>query len=96
MEVNIKTLKFNADQKLLDFVNKKVEKLERFDDLESVDVSLSLMERPDNKNVKIQARSSAGVQIIERNAKTFEDAVNECVDAMKEKLVRSKERHHEM
>lgn len=95
MEINVKSLKFNADQKLLDFVDKKVEKLGRFDDIESVDVALSLLERPENKSVKIQARTSGGIQIIERSARTFEEAVNDAVDAMKEKLVRSKEKRQE-
>lgn len=32
MEIRVQSLKFNADQKLLDFVEKKVSKLSRFDE----------------------------------------------------------------
>ena len=55
MEIRVQSLKFNADQKLLDFVEKKVSKLSRFDEaITDVEVVLSLMEKPENKTVKIQ------------------------------------------
>ena len=93
MEIRVQSLKFNADQKLLDFVEKKVSKLEKFDDaITDVEVVMSLLEKPENKNVKLQIHVQGGSQVIERNAKTFEEAVNECVDVMKEKLTRNKER----
>ena len=96
MELRIQSLKFDADQKLLDFVQKKVSKVERFDEnITSVDVSLSLLEKPDNKCVKIQAHVPGETLVIERNSKTFEEAVNDAVDAMKEKIVRSKEKRYE-
>lgn len=93
MEIRVQSLKFDADQKLLDFVEKKVSKLGRFDEaITDVEVVLSLLEKPDNKNVKIQVHVPGGSQVIERNAKSFEEAVNESVDAMKEKLTRNKEK----
>ena len=93
MEIRVQSLKFNADQKLLDFVEKKVSKLEKFDDaITDVEVVMSLLEKPENKNVKLQIHVPGGSRVIERNAKTFEEAVNECVDVMKEKLTRNKER----
>ena len=93
MEIRVQSLKFNADQKLLDFVEKKVSKLEKFDDaITDVEVVMSLLEKPENKNVKLQIHVPGGSQVIEINAKTFEEAVNECVDVMKEKLTRNKER----
>ena len=91
--INVKSLKFNADQKLLDYVEKKVGKLEKFfDNLGDIDVTLSLLPDPDNKNVRLQTRFPGEDLVIERNAKTFEEAVTEAVDAMKEKIVRAKEK----
>ncbi len=96
MEIRVQSLKFNADQKLLDYVEKKVSRLERFDDgITSVEVALSLLEKPENKSVKLQARVPGGNLVIERTAKTFEEAVTEAVDVMKEKLVRNKEKRTE-
>ena len=91
--INVKSLKFDADQKLLDYVEKKVGKLEKFfDNLGDIDVTLSLTPDPDNKNVRIQTRIPGEDLVIERNAKTFEEAVTEAADAMKEKIVRAKEK----
>ena len=96
MEIKIKSLKFDADQKLVAFVEKKVSKLEKFyDGLETADVILSLLPEPENKNAKIQLHVPGQELIVEKNAKTFEDAITECVDAMKEKLTRSKEKKNE-
>ena len=96
MEIKIKSLKFDADQKLVAFVEKKVSKLEKFyEGVETVDVIMSLLQEPDNKNVKIQIHVPGHELLVERNARTFEDAVTECADAMKEKLTRFKEKLYE-
>ena len=93
MEIKIKSLKFDADQKLVAFVEKKVSKLEKFYDvLGTADVILSLLPEPENKNAKIQVHVPGQELIVEKNAKTFEDAITECADAMKEKLTRFKEK----
>lgn len=93
MEIKIKSLKFDADQKLVAFVEKKVSKLEKFfDGLDTVEVIMSLTQEPDNKSVKLMTHVPGQDLIIERGAKTFEDAVTEAADAMKEKLTRYKEK----
>ena len=96
MEIKIKSLKFDADQKLIAFVEKKVSKLEKFfDGLETVEVVLSLLQEPDNKKVQIMTHVPGQELVIERHAKTFEDAVTEAADAMKEKITRFKEKQSE-
>ncbi len=96
MEINIKSLKFDADQKLIAFVEKKVARLERFyEGLTEVNVTMTLLHEPDNKDVKLQIHIPGEELIIQRNAKTFEDAVTECADAMKEKLTRAREKRIE-
>lgn len=96
MDIRVKSLKFDADQKLLDFVEKKVGKLEKFDEqITSVEVTLSLLEKPDNKSARIQVHVPGGDLIVEKTALSFENAINEAADAMKEKLVRAKEKRSE-
>jgi putative sigma-54 modulation protein len=96
MEIKIKSLKFDADQKLLDYVEKKVKKLDRFHDgILTADVNLTLLREPDNKDVKLQVHVPGEEMIIERNSKSFEEAITDCVDAMKEKLTRAKEKRNE-
>ena len=94
--INVKSLKFDADEKLLAFVEKKVGKVEKFfDNLGDIDVTLSLSPEPENKVIRLQTRFPGEDLVIERNAKTFEEAVTEAADAMKEKIVRAKERRFE-
>lgn len=97
MEIKIKTLKFDADQKLVAYVEKKVSRLEKFfkGAADTAEVTLSLLQEPENKQVKIQMHVPGEDLIIERNSSTFEQAITDCVDAMKEKLTRTKEKIQE-
>ena len=91
--INIKSLKFDADEKLLDYIEKKVGKTEKFfDNLADIDVTLSLLPDAENKSVKLQTHIPGEELVIERQARTFEEAVTEAADALKEKIVRAKEK----
>lgn len=93
MEIRVQSIKFDADQKLLDFAEKKVSKLSKFyEGITDVEVSMSLLPDHANKNVKVHVRIPGNDVIIERNANTFEDAIVDCVDILKDKLVRAKEK----
>ena len=96
IEIRVQSIKFNADQKLLDFVEKKFSRVEKFyDAVTSVDVALSLLPDHENKNVKVQVSIPGSTIVVEKNAKTFEDAVVDCADILKEKLVKAKEKRAE-
>ena len=96
MEIRVQSIKFNADQKLLDFIEKKFSRIEKFyDAVTGVDVALSLLPDHENKNVKVQVHIPGSTIVVEKNAKTFEDAVVDCADILKEKLVKVKERRNE-
>lgn len=93
MEIRVQSIKFDADQKLLDFVEKKVSKLPKFyDGIIGVEVTMSLLQEHENKNVKVHVRIPGNDIVIERNAKTFEDSLVDCIDILKDKLVRAKEK----
>ena len=93
MEIRVQSIKFNADQKLLDFVEKKLSKLPKFyDEIIGVEVTMSLLPEHENKNVKVLVQIPGNDVVVERNARTFEDAVVDCLDILKEKLVRVKEK----
>lgn len=91
--INVKSLKFDADEKLLDFIDKKVGKVEKFfDNMGDINVTLSLLPEAENKCVKLQTHMPGEEIVIERNARTFEEAVTDAADALKEKIVRVKEK----
>ena len=77
MEIRVQSIKFNADQK---------------DEIIGVDVTMSLLPEHENKNVKVQVQVPGNDVVVERNARTFEDAIVDCIDVLKEKLVRVKEK----
>ncbi len=96
MEIKVQSVKFDADQKLLDFIDKKVSKLPKFfDAIIRAEVVLSLLPDVDNKNVQIKAVVPGNDIIVEKNAATFESAVVDCVDVLKSQLVAVKEKQRE-
>lgn len=93
MNIRIQSVKFDADSKLLEFVEKKVGKVEKFHDhIIDAEVTLSLLPDNLNKEVKVKIHLPGEELLVRRNSKTFEDAVVDCVDVIKEKIVRMKEK----
>ncbi len=89
MNVKIQSLKFNADQKLLTFIENKLTKFERFSDkITAVEVILKL-DKDDsqgNKVALIEVSLPGDKLVAERQHKTFEESVDDCIDALKKQL----------
>ena len=91
MEIKVQSIKFDADQKLLEFIDKKVSKFPRFfDNIVSTDITLSLLQ-DHAKCVKMNVGVPSGPIVVERTGNSFETAVNECCDIIKEQLTKKKE-----
>lgn len=97
MNSNIQSVKFDADQKLIDFINNKLTKFERFSDrITSADVTLKLDKNRDdgNKVAVITVELPGDSLVSEQRAKSFEEAVDNCVDALKKQLEKYKEKQN--
>ena len=96
MEVIINSVHFTADQKLLDFINKKVNKLDTFfDGILNAEVTLrvSKPETPRNKVSEIKISLPVnGYLFSKKEADTFEEATDLALDAMKKQLDKYKEK----
>ena len=92
MDIKIKALKFDPDQKLVAFVEKKAARLAKFFDSDLHTAEVTLKNEVEGKFARIQIHVPGEELVIEREAKTFEDAITAAVDAMKEKITRSKEK----
>ncbi len=96
MEVIINSVHFNADQKLLDFINKKVTKLDTFfDGIINAEVTLRVLkpETPMNKISEIKISTPAnGYLFAKKEADTFEEATDLAIDAMRKQLSKHKEK----
>lgn len=95
MEIKLKALKFDAGEKLAAFVEKKVARVEKFFDAAVQEAEVTLEDLKEGKKAKLQIHVPGEEMIIERTADTFENAITQCVDAMKEKLTRAKEKKYE-
>ena len=93
MEIKVQSIKFDADQKLLDFIDKKLGKINKFyEDVIRAEVNLSLLPDPQNKNVKVRVFIPGNELVVERKADTFENAIVECAGVLKDLLVSEKEK----
>jgi len=96
MEVKINSVHFTADKKLVDFVNKKVGKLDTFfDGIINAEVTLKVLKPETAKNkiseLKISIPSN-GYLFAKKQADTFEEATDLAIDAIKKQLDKFKEK----
>lgn len=96
MEIKVQSVKFNADKKLLDYIDAKVGKLTQVsENIISAEVILRLDNSETNEN-KIAEISIDMPKISDlfakRQCKTFEEAVDLSVDALKKQIVKAKEK----
>lgn len=96
MDVKISSVGFSASAQLEEFIQKKLSRLEKYNDsILGIDVSLKL-EKDDHLENKVVAVSVKGADIfVHKNAKRFEDAVDELYDVVKRQLVEAKEKDRE-
>lgn len=92
MKVNIQSMGFTASQQLLDFTESKISKLVRFeDDLEGAEVYLKLENsQEDRKVADIRLKVRGGELFASKQASTFEEAVDDSVEALRRQLLKRK------
>ncbi|MFZ2287918.1 MAG: ribosome-associated translation inhibitor RaiA [Bacteroidales bacterium] len=93
MNIQIHSLKFDADKKLLDFVTQKVNKLSLLsDDIVNAEVFLRLDhdEERENKLTEIKVEYPGGPLFARKQSKTFEEATDNVVAALKRQIVKQK------
>ena len=95
MNIQIHSVRFTADKKLTDFVRQKVEKLTNLgEDIVNIEVFLRLdkdQER-ENKIAEIKLDVSGKPLFAKKQSKTFEEAIDDSVDALKKQIAKHKEK----
>jgi putative sigma-54 modulation protein len=95
MNVRINAVRFDADIKLEEFIEKKVSKLERyFDEIINAEVFLKVENTTDleNKIVEIKLEIPGSDLFARKQTKTFEESTDEAVDALKQQILKHKEK----
>ena len=99
MEIRIKSIHFDATEKLQEFINKKVEKLQKsYEDIQKVVVQLKV-EKPAaalNKTTSLTVTAPGNTLFVEKTCDTFEEGVDLCLDAMKVQLTKFKEKQRNL
>ena len=94
MKVQIQSLHFNADQKLIDFIGRKMNKLETFyDRVIGSDVILSMEQMNTQvkyKVVTIKAHLPGTVLIAKEKSKKFEEAIDQATESIRRQMQRIK------
>lgn len=88
MEIKIQSIKFDATEKLVEYTEKKVGKLERFIDAEVAEVVFKIT-KPQTVNNKEVSLMVGGLHA-EKTADTFEDAIDGVIDAIKTQIEKKK------
>jgi putative sigma-54 modulation protein len=94
MNVNVHSLHFDADIKLVNFIKEKLNKLTLFhDSILSGDVTLRVGpdgERPENKHVEIRLAVPGNDLFAKRRAVTFEEAAVNTIEALRNQVEKDK------
>ncbi len=95
MKVTVQSVHFNADQKLLDFIEAKLEKLAtHYDKIIESEVTLRLENASNNENkvAEIRLHVPGNDLFAKRQCSSFEEATDLAVDALRNQITKHKEK----
>ena len=95
MNVQIHSVRFDADKKLIDFIQQKLDKLTLFgEDIVNAEVYLRLDKDQDreNKVSEIKVELSGGSLFAKKQSKSFEEATDDAIDALKVQIAKHKQK----
>ena len=93
MKIKIQSIHFNPDKRLIDFINRKIEKIISIDDsIIKIDVFLKIdkPESPSNKIAEIRIHTSKGDRFAKKQCNTFEESVDLSVSALRKQVLKHK------
>jgi putative sigma-54 modulation protein len=88
-------VRFDADKKLIDFVHQKTNKLTQYgENIVNAEVYLRLDkdEEKENKIAEIRLDLSGKPLFAKKQKSTFEEAVDEAIDALKKQITKHKQK----
>lgn len=96
MDVRIKAIHFEASERLVDFINKKADRLaRRFPSISTIDVNLKVVkpETAMNKEVVVKILApNAPEMVATKVADSFEEAFDTAVEALERQLEKQKDK----
>ena len=96
MDLKINSVHFTADQKLVDFIQEKVGKLElMYDNIISSEIYLKIDKNDgtENKVAEVKLLLPGSELFAKKQCKSFEEAADQAVQALKKQVERHKSKH---
>jgi putative sigma-54 modulation protein len=93
MKLQMHSIRFDADQKLINFIQKKADKLDRFFDRiidGEVFMRLDKDDNMENKIIEIKLNIPRNQLFARERAKTFEAASDQAVSALRKQIIKHK------
>jgi putative sigma-54 modulation protein len=95
MKVFVQSVNFNIDQALVDFIEKKVSNLEKFNEkIIDAEVFLKVQNTSDkeNKISEIKINIPGNDVVVKKESKTFEEGISLAVESLRRQLLKRKEK----
>ena len=95
MKVNVHAVNFTIDGKLVDFIQERIDKLEKYyDKVVSSDVFLKVEKtsEKENKIAEVKINVPGDDFIVKKQCKTFEEAIEQAAESLERMLVKRKEK----
>lgn len=95
MKIDVQSVNFKADQKLIEFINKKISSVEKFyDRVVDAEVFLKVQQTSDkeNKIVEVKLNVPGNDLIVKKKTKTFEEGIAQVAESLKRQVVKEKEK----
>jgi putative sigma-54 modulation protein len=95
MKVNVHAVNFTVDKKLVDFIQERMDKLEKYyDKIVSSDVFLKVVNisEKENKIAEIKIIVPGDEFLVKKQCKSFEEAFDQCAEAAERLLMKRKEK----
>jgi len=95
MNINLNPIDFRISSKLEEFTQNKVKNLEKFyEDIIGVEVYYKVVntQKLENKSVKVKIDIPGAELFAEKQAKTFEEAVDSATEALRRQIKKHKEK----
>lgn len=95
MKVNTQSVNFTADQKLVNFIQKRMDKLDNFYDrvvFSDVYLKVENTSEKENKIVEVKVHVPGDEFIVKKQCKTFEEAVDNAASSLERVLLKRKEK----
>lgn len=94
MELSIQSVNFETSTSVNEFIQKKLDKLCRFAEIQSAEAQLKIINTTDKANKEIGLKLRVGDRefFASKAAEVYEDAISQTVEALERQIIKAKEK----